>query len=144
MTSNPFATPKEAPTVEKPVVPAVDAADAATSESEKKKRKAPNKASTMDQKKFIIANYATMGRNELAEATGLTGQQVYNVVRDVREQMKNMAAEARKAGDEAKAATIENKVAEKLPKKVGGGRTGGGGSKKKEDIKNIIDDLLAA
>jgi len=66
---------------------------------------------------------------------------VYNIVREVRVQMTAMAVEARKSGDEAKAVAIENKIAEKLPKKVVGGKSGGG--RKKADLNSIIDDLLA-
>jgi len=153
MSTNPFGTaapvveaaPVAAPVVEAapvaaPVAAAPVAAAPATNEK-KKDRKKPNKQATMDQKKFVISNYATMGRSEIAEATELTGQQVYNIIKAVRDAGDERATALRENGDEAGAVAVEAKIAAAFPKKMSGGK--GGGRKKGTDVNTLLDELLA-
>ena len=155
MSTNPFATKEpeavapEAPAAA-PAAPAAAPAAAAAApvvEGKKKDRKKPNKQASMAQKQFVIANYATMSRSDIADAsdvdgTGnpLTGQQVYNVIKAVRDAGNARAADLRENGDEAAAAVIEAKLAAAFPKKMTGGK--GGGRKKGTDVNALLDELL--
>ena len=130
----PVAAPVTAPVAAAPVVGAVVA-------DGKKARKKPNTQASIDQKKFVIANYATMGRTDIADATKLTGQQVYNIVKTMRDAGEERAAALRENGDEAGATAVETKIATTFPKKMSGGK--GGGRKKGTDVNNLLDELLA-
>lgn len=151
MSTNPFAT-NEAPPAAENAVPKAPAAetvipgDAVVSETPtegdivKKDRKKPNKQASMDQKQFVITNYASMSRSEIADATGLTGQQVYNIIRSVREAGTIRATVLRENGDEKGATAVEAKIAAAFPKKMTGGK--GGGRKKGTDVNALLDELL--
>jgi hypothetical protein len=153
--TNPFATTTPAAPAAPTAAPAAPAAAPAaptaapTTETPKKKgvrkdgsaRKNPAPPTSMDQKKYIIENYAKMSRGELASALGLTPQQVYNVVKIVRDAGKARAAAMREAGDTAGAAAVEAKIEATFPRKMTGGK-GGGGRKKSEDVASLLDDLL--
>lgn len=147
MTANPFATNGTSPAEEtqqspepaKVVAPAMTHDEPTTSKSPRKK---PNKQAGIAQKQFVIANYATMSRSDIAEACDppLTGQQVYNIIKSVRDAGNDRAKILRENGDEAGAAAIETKIATAFPKKMTGGK--GGGRKKGTDVNALLDDLL--
>jgi len=166
--SNPFSTtapqartvPAETPVVNQvaeaavaPVAPAMPAAavvpgapvapggvaDAAA--VVKKDRKKPNRQMSVEERRYVLENYATKNTSEMAVEMGLTRQQVYGTVRKGRESILAKIAAANTAGDVATATKLQLFLDTKLPEKPFGG--GGSGATRGSSIDSAVDSLLA-
>jgi ribosome-binding protein aMBF1 (putative translation factor) len=133
----PVAAPVAAAPVAPQAVPAAPAAPAAT--DAKKPRKKPNRQMTLDERKYVIENYATKATSEMATELGLTRQQVYRTIHEARTKTKDRVTACRAAGDEATAVKMEQFLEAKLPEKPWGGGAGGG---KGSSVDNVLDALL--
>ncbi len=154
--ANPFATTQKAP--QAPQAPQAQAPQApqapqaapqappvqegvGSATVEKKARKKPNRQMTIDERKYVLDNYATKSTAELANELGLTRQQVYRTIHETRTKAKERLAELEKdPQNNAEFIQKAQALLAKLPEKPFGGGQGGG--KRGSAIDNVLDELL--
>lgn len=141
----PAAAAPAAPVAAAPVAPVAPVAAAAvgTAVVEKKPRKTPNRQATKEERKYIAENYAGKSTSQIAEELGLTRQQVYRNVYEMRGKAKERLAvlEAAESTPENEAMKVKlQEVINKLPEKPWGA---GGGGKKGSSVESVLDELLS-
>lgn len=151
MGANPFQTKTAAPAETAPAAPVAAAPAAPTAAAsvgsvtvDKKPRKKPNRQMTADERKYVIQNYASRSTSDIATELGLTRQQVYRTVHEMRSKAKERLAAVEALGaspeNDAMKAKLNDVIAALPAKEFGGGQ---GGGKRGSSVDSVLDDLLA-
>lgn len=135
--------PNEVPPMsDAPVGPTVSTA---TTEKVKKPRKHPNRQMTVEERKYVIENYATKNTNEIANELGLTRQQVYRTVNEARKNLQKRIQALQETPDTPERQAQVDRIQvwlDKLPTKPAGSGTRAGSGGRQNTVDFVLDELI--